>query len=105
VRFPDGEIRRTTYSGTADVLTPGLSGDAGWDEAPEGEIFDVEIFTTYGYGFWWRGRAARNVVVDGVEPYGSESFTGQMYEPPSEMHHGEPDWLPEEFRRALDGRP
>lgn len=79
VRFPDGEIRWGIYSGTVDIALPWLfaTDDEAWDqnqkqmrtwdEKPIGEVFEVDVFSYYGYGFWWRGRATKDLYLG---PYG-----------------------------------
>lgn len=83
VRFPDGEVRAGLYDGTSDAYCPWLTtGDPWdelyglirggptestvirpWDEVPEGEVVDVEVYSDYGYGWVIPGRASRNVLV------------------------------------------
>jgi hypothetical protein len=79
VRFPDGTIKFGLYNGTGDTVVPALvdSIDEAWgwvydafkanDAAaypePEGPVEDVEVYSAYGRGYWWRGRAAWNAVV------------------------------------------
>lgn len=87
VVFPDGTVRCGIYSGTSDLCYPWLydTDSQAWDdnphwssgrqpsvrthdEPPVGEVFPVVIYSDYGGGFWWEGTAARNVIVDGIEP-------------------------------------
>ncbi len=96
VRFPDGVIKFTVYNGTSDVLIAGLADEA--EQAgsgdrfpsPEGQLEEVEIATTYGSGFWWKGLAARNAVLDAyVVPLGD--FLGNNA---VETKDGLPSWWP-----------
>lgn len=83
VKFVDGTILYFEYNGTTDVCIPPLwatqeeveehwrAEDARWDCICEVGVWEeVEIFTTYGGGFYWRGRACRgcNTIVDGLRP-------------------------------------
>jgi len=106
VRFPDGTIRYGLYNGTADTVVPALvsSSDEAWgwvyeafkanDDAaypdPYGPVEDVEVYSAYGGGSWWPGRAARNAVVsplifdeiteaevDGRPSWYGEAFPGE----------------------------
>lgn len=102
VRFPDGTVKFTNYHGTSDILHPALrvtlaeafdSRDWGPGK-PEGEVFDVEIFTFYGGDWWWEGKATKEYVVEGVEPWGNEDW-GDITTPPSVRHDGKPEWVAE----------
>ena len=112
VRFADGTIRYAVYDGTNDVLEPALFdtpreawehsdrlGDAldmmpeaEWDKLfqpePCGEWEPVEICADYGDGFWWRGRAAPNVVHEASRrPFGDDN------DEPLDYRSGPPSWL------------
>lgn len=115
VRFPDGDIRYGIYNGTSDLAFPFLlstsNADAwdrysaardrysaasaadrgddllGYEDEPDGEVFDVRIATNYGGGWSWSGRAAKNVLVDGLDPWGDEHYASHV--------DGVPDWVSE----------
>lgn len=92
IRFPDGLIKFFEYNGTVDVCQPRLFDTqeelrANWRKqewnvckCQDTEL--VEIASTYGYGFWWFGRACRkhNCITDGFEPL--------------DTNRGLPDWFP-----------
>ena len=73
VRFPDGDIRWGIYNGTSDIAQPWLyptpeeawgarrSNKRTWDESPVGEQFDVDVFSWYGPGFWWKGLSTKEL--------------------------------------------
>lgn len=100
VRFPDGEIRFGIYYGTSDIVLPWLFDDLDdaweqkrngvrtWDEQPIGEVFDVDIYSAYGYGWTWRGRAARNVV---LPPFGPDDLPPATWE--GQDLDDRPDWV------------
>jgi hypothetical protein len=88
VVFPDGEVRCGMYQGTIDVCDPWLyaTDKEAWDdnrpssrslgEDPEGDVFDVVIYSDYGGGFWWRGKAAKNVITEGRDWWYLETHDG-----------------------------
>jgi hypothetical protein len=55
---------------------------------PIGEIEPVEIYSNYGHGMWWAGTAARNTVVQGIDPYDSLERGKRI-----ELHREKPDWV------------
>lgn len=96
VRFPDGTIKYTLYDGTTDILGRRLYADqeAAWDSYrlerskvwsdPYGdypintawEIFDVVIYSDYGGGRHWPGKAT----LIAVEPEYQEPYEDPIYE-------------------------
>lgn len=103
VKFPDGTVRAGIYNGTVDWMFPWLwdTSDEAWDhytrtyadrgpeerswsEPPEGEVVDVVIYSDYGRGSYWPGRAAKNVIVDGLNPWDEDI----------DEEDGQPEWLP-----------
>ena len=73
VRFPDGTIRYTTYSGLVDVLWGRLfpTIDEAWDAYDRWDDFPpapseggepVDIFADYDGGWLWRGTATPDYV-------------------------------------------
>jgi hypothetical protein len=80
VVFPDGTVRCGIYEGTVDIAYPWLydTDREAWDnsrnghrrgEEPVGEVFDVVIYSDYGGGFWWHGKAAKNVITEGCDTW------------------------------------
>jgi hypothetical protein len=97
VLFRDGTIRYGIYSGTSDIMGSCLFGsiDEAWDdyrspasrdEAAEAADEPVIIYSDYGGGFSWPGRATRDRLTDGFDPFGQ---CGD----PAPMIDGEPLWL------------
>ncbi len=100
VRFPDGTIRYGIYDGTSDILQPRLfetTGEA-WDcyqddrrnlwDIPYGhfpddvawQIFDVVIYSDYGGGSWWKGKATLlGVESESCNPWENELREGRGY--------------------------
>lgn len=103
VRFPDGRVRYSTYSGTVDLLNPVLShtitlaggrhrARGGWDHTePVGFdlVWDVEIYADYGQGFWWKGKSYWNTVCTGsTDPFDTLEKGTKI-----KVFDGKPDWL------------
>ena len=68
-------------------------------EPPDTE--DVVIWTSYGSGAWWSGRASRTalLIVEGVDPHGNAAEVGDPNgEEPREVHLGVPEWVPSDWR-------
>lgn len=110
VRFPDGEIRCGLYGSSSGIASEGLYDDIdiayenhGFanlpDAADDGPAHAVEIFTVYGNGFWWHGRATRHRILDGCNPEGWESWT--EYVPAREQFSEQPSWVTAYFE-SLD---
>ena len=95
VRFPDGELRVAYYFGSIDMVVPPLydlsEADAvlaaGFEAVIErlqeleekgspdpGDVEDVQVWSDYGAGAHWRGRASRGsgMLVEGSIPTGWE---------------------------------
>lgn len=112
VRFPDGDIRWGIYDGTSDILYHLLTAGDPWDdiypyvrpryctaeqvaaatrkpyeEEPDGEVFDVTIYSDYGGGSLYGGRAAKNLV---LSPLDWEALDEQGDE---QYPVGRPDWV------------
>lgn len=109
VRFPDGTVKFGIYNGTCDVMQPGLfdnpkdpwdafyakgkfEGQPGacWPAEVVGEPEDVVIYSDYGGGFYWPGRATRNRIIG---PLDWDGWDGTDRE-------GEPKWAREAFKKA-----
>jgi hypothetical protein len=90
VRFPEGTIYETKYSGTADVLYGCLNEDyIGFDL-----LWKVEIWTNYGWGFWWYGWSTRGQVDwHYCQPYGTEDYDGYSEIRPVKTYDGVPKWV------------
>jgi hypothetical protein len=103
VRFPDGEVRYGIYHGTCDIANDRLfaTSDEAWEarvtgahnwplDSPEPAVTEpVSIYTNYGGGFYWEGRASREMLTDGHQPYGDEwDGSGRTH-----MTDGAPEWL------------
>ena len=117
VLFPDGEIRYGIYHGTSDVMNSALFAtiDEAWDswrddrqrdrktwprvrglweDGDATEEWFVTIYSDYGGGFYWAGRATKDNITDGLQPYGMEHpYKPEYSEPPRDMYRGAPDWL------------
>ena len=100
VRFPDGEVRHCIYHGTSDTLVPQLfdtsreawdTARTGWPETGEvsGEVFDVEIYSDYGGGFYWGGQATREFVLSDFTAPFDDDFNPRRIE----TTDGEPEWV------------
>ena len=99
VRFPDGAIYYYDYNGTSDVCVPVLVPHVtdvklrgmGWRECgcQEPQHEDVEIYSDYGGGFYWPGRACRKclTITNGLT-------TDSAFEAGLEKG-GVPPWLPD----------
>lgn len=105
VLFPDGTVKAGIYEGTSDIVVPWLWDDIDqawekgyprggrqtrkWDERPVGEVYDVVIYSDYGRGRWWEGRATKELVVDGLDPY-CQATGGDDW---LETTPGRPEWV------------
>ena len=91
VQFPDKTVMHFEYNGTSDVTVSVLwdtseevhahwRGDL-WNECKCGRDEPVTLFTDYGDGFHWPGRACRHcrAITAGLEP--------------DETTYGTPDWV------------
>ena len=94
VRFKDGMIMHYEYNGTCDVVCNYLRDtkedvskhwrDGQWNKCICNGDEPVEIATSYGNGFWWKGRACKKCKAitlgfgSGVESYNDnyEEFKG-----------------------------
>lgn len=85
VFFKDGHVLHYEYDGTSDVVLNPLHDTAKevfnlWRQYKPvryctcGLSEPVFIYTDYGFGFYWRGRACRHckLVTDGFEPFDIE---------------------------------
>lgn len=99
VRFPDGEIRHGIYRSSVDRALPELfpTREAGksarwrhgerydYDETVDGSGEPVELATSYGGGFYWAGKATRDWITSGRDPF-------------DDVHSdGTPLWLAQHF--------
>ena len=98
VRFlSDGTVMFYEYSGTLDVTISHLYATCKevtdnwrkgeWLQCTCGQSEPTEIYTSYGYGYSWMGKACRScrAITDGLEP-GEEVFTGKDLD-------DSPDWV------------
>lgn len=109
VRFPDGSLRWGVYHGTSDTFFPRLYEDpqTAWDEhrasgwpnddewaAAQPLAGPVEVYSDYGGGRVYAGRATPDVLVFPLAPYGSETWGGEQVAPPAQvLSEGQPDWV------------
>jgi hypothetical protein len=100
VKFEDGEIKRFLYSGTGDFCYSKLyeqDENFDWDECETNEwdnvinickhkLEEVEIFTTYGGGFYWKGKACRECmnIIKNLYPFELDL---------EEIQDGYPKWI------------
>jgi len=103
IKFPDGLILYTIYQNTADVMHYILYNSI--EEAfkdhcnninkkchcEQGE--KVEIFTTYGGGFFWEGKACRKckTLISGYSPMPLEDQRGYIFYEPKNYKDGIPE--------------
>lgn len=102
VRFPDGSVKVARYNGTADVMGNRLGSDPmAWpslewlDDPAAGDVVPIELWTNYGAGMFWAGRATSEAIVGGLHPFGLEGWMGEMLEPDCIPQGGTPDWVTE----------
>ncbi|MDU6995967.1 MAG: hypothetical protein E6356_13990 [Terrisporobacter othiniensis] len=92
VRFKDGTIRYVEYNGTSDFMhslsyETKQEMDDNWRELPEEpkcehrHIEDVELYSSYGYGFTWEGKCCKDCgwIVEGEDPYQEENELEYLY--------------------------
>lgn len=106
VRFNDGKIMFFIYDGTSDICISSLHETAfeAWQNrkdakcrCKENEKYyeSVEIYSDYGNGFYWKGKACRacKVIASGLDPWGC------YFEEGSSITNGKPDWYIEYLER------
>lgn len=95
IHFEDGTLLYAGYQNTSDVMNSILKesiedyDDVTWGEGREcicGNDEPVQIFTNYGGGFYWKGRACKQckVLTEGHDPF----------DPDIEIINGYPEWYP-----------
>ena len=95
VRFNDGTIMHYEYDGTSDWVIPKLydTHEEMWDNWRkyeyqeihcEHKLEDIEIYSDYGNGFYWKGKACRkcNMVIEGRSLDHIDDF----------IQYGKPKW-------------
>lgn len=106
VRFPNGTVRYGLYQSTADVAFADLvdtfeatrrpeyyANRRRWDAAPDGPGVPVDVATTYGGGFAWRGTATEDYITSGCDPWedgqqrtdGTPAWVSDPAEPDAQM--------------------
>jgi hypothetical protein len=96
VRFKsDGKQMFYRYNGTSDICNPCLYDNSNdiwthneWEECTCNHDEPVEIYSDYGGGFYWQGRACRycNAITEGLEPWPSDE---KEY---IDITDGQPEW-------------
>lgn len=101
VRFDDGVVMYFTYNGTADVCHSHLYRTETqllqhWKfqascDCKCAKQENVDIWSTYGGGFGWSGKACREccLITHGLDPYDDESIKLKY-----KSGNGKPDWVP-----------
>lgn len=105
VRFKDGDIKYYEYNGSVDVCIPKLfntleelmSSNWKWTSTKSNcqhDIEDVEIYTTYGGGFYWRGTACKRcmMITKGINPYNLRDKDGEDIFIEEAIIDGTPEW-------------
>lgn len=104
VRFSDGLVLFCLYHGTSDICSPALvfGRDEIWDDAPHRGSWErsracahsepVTIYSDYGGGFSWAGKACRacKVITEGHQPYEDEF---DVRAKPVARVNGTPEWF------------
>ena len=98
IRFKsDGKLLYYLYDGTSDICIPSLCDDIediwkdnGWSRCKCGHDESVEIYSDYGSGFYWEGRACRHckAITKSLEPWSNEDEIVSITD-------GQPEWLKE----------
>jgi len=126
VRFPNGKVLIGCYQGSSDNMHPDLATaeelvktgtslfDLGWDtggKTPDDDLEDVDIYSDYGWGTHWRGKAsyANRVLVEGLS-YGYEDhYENGRFSHTTNVEHkvGQPTWVSDfldgdEWRQYID---
>lgn len=98
VRLSDGTVRGAWYSGTSDVLWPGLAVEPAIASIPGPEPAcdcgpaPASAWTSYGGGFGWDVEACEHRVHVGRHPFGLEGL-GRWIEEPRTVFEERPDWV------------
>lgn len=98
VKFKDDKIMHYEYDGTSDWCIPKLYDTHeemrnNWRKYEYEEIHcehdleDIEIYSDYGNGFYWKGKACRkcNMIIEGLNPYPCDDSIF--------ITNGKPDWV------------
>lgn len=98
VKFNDGLILYGGYQSTSDIVifSKLVKDYDDYEDKPCDDcnckiVEDVIMYSHYGSGFYWTGKACRKcrVVVDKFEPFGD--YCGRNK--PALFNHGIPDWF------------
>ena len=83
----DGRILCFCYDGTSDMCVPNLYANQNdvfkrnkkWAECNCKHAEDVEIYSNYGGGFYWQGKACRicKAIKEGLKPYDCNIVDGK----------------------------
>jgi hypothetical protein len=112
VRFQNGKVMFYEYGGTADVCSPTLRETPElvsqfWRQRGPGKSWDdikacthaedVTIWSGYGGGFYWPGKACQTcaLITDNHNPYEDDHIAG-----PAWRNDGEPEWVKEALQKS-----
>lgn len=64
----------------------------------------VDFWTSYGRGFFWKGRACRSckVVTHGFDPHGDKKLPGKGIPIKDTLEYGSPDWVDDFIQQHPD---
>ena len=99
IRFKsDGKLLYYLYNGTSDICNPSLCDDINdvwcshdWTECDCRQDEPVEIYSDYGGGFYWNGRACRHckAITEKLEPWSDDE------DEIVSITDGQPEWIKE----------
>lgn len=108
VRFKNGDVKYFEYNESVDVCIPKLfntfeefiSSNWKWINTQsncEHNIEDVDIYTTYGGGFYWKGTACKKcmMIIGGINPYNLRDRDGKELFIEDVIVDGIPKWAME----------
>jgi len=115
VRFPNGDVRFGIFFGSTHWCYPNLFDDPeqAWemrrthrleDRRPGDDVPDepVQIYSDYGYGRWWEGRANRLCLTDGQDPDGQYPDNDPIETSKASCLHSDREWdAPDWVKEAL----
>lgn len=115
-RFPDGTVCHFIYVGTIDQVTmeprPEPNQDRPWERTVGKpcrihSIVPVEIWTAYGRGFFWEGRACMHChhITHGLDPFDDRKVPGSGIPVRETRCDGNPQWVDEILKAEAQDDP
>src|SRR2546426_7655730 len=113
IRFQDGAVFFGLYQGSSDSCSPLLYDSCQLFQRREHHGLlscacrgsePVDIWTSYGGGSWWKGRACRacRIITHGLEPHGELKLPGKGQRVSDTWIKETPDWVEDVLESFLE---